>query len=248
MADTPNNGSSSKKATRSNQIEAQLLEAQKRKDNRAFLEELAKRIQVAREGKLYSAKQDYSNAILAYRKFLTITARAFDVDIADLRPDLFDEKSRKGEALLISSIALDFLKILDHLNSPSAKEERAMCHKLFIRFTLNQPFQNFAAENLRKFLAYKRSVKNRGEFWATYNAIKSKKFCVIATWAFQNENAGTVARLRRFRNETLSRSQLGRACIAFYYENGARLIPALELVPGSRWLMQKALRFLTKII
>lgn len=248
MGDTPNKNTSDRKTARSSQIEAQLIEAQKRKDNRTFLEELAKRIQLAREGKLYSAKQDYSNAIVAYRKFLTITAKAFDVDVGDLRPDLFDEKSRKGEALLISSIAFDFLKILDHLNSPSAKEERAMCHKIFIRFTLNQPFQAFAAENLRKFLAYKRSVKNRGEFWATYNAIKSKKFCVVATWAFQNENAITVTRLRRFRNEKLSRSSIGRALIAFYYENGAKLIPALELVPGSRPLMQKALRLLTKII
>jgi DNA-binding XRE family transcriptional regulator len=245
MDDPRQKSAADKKAARSSVIEEQIKLQQKRKEERAFLEELAKRIHIAREGKHHSEKGEFSEAITAYRRFFAITAKSVSVDIEQLKPTLFDERTRKGESLLISSMLFDMLKILDKLDNPSAKEERRLYHKLFIRFTLGQPFQIFAAENLRKYLVYRKSVRNKAEFWATYEAIRSKKFCIVASWAFGSEEHETVRRLRRFRNLRLTASPAGRAFISFYYRNGGSLARALALVPGARPLVRGALRLLT---
>lgn len=223
-----------KKSERSSVIEEQIRNAQKKKEERLFLEELAKRISIARDGKHASLRKDFSKAITAYRRFLQITAQSVQVEIDDLRPGLFDERSRKGESLLISSIIFDMLKILDKLDTPSAKEERKQCHKLFIRFTIGQAFQMFAAENLRKYLVYRKSVRHKTEFWATYQAIKVKKFCAVATWAFSSEDAPEVRRLRRFRDRVLSRSAPGRAFVNWYYRHGLEIVGVLSVLPGAK--------------
>lgn len=241
MADSDPKSSAEKKAERSNAIEEQILEAQKRKEERLFLEELAKRITIAREGRIASEKKDFSKAIVAYRRFMSITAQAVSVEIENLKPQLFDEKTRQSESLLISSIIFDMLKILDKLDTPAAKEERRMYHRLFVRFTLGQPFQMFAAENLRKFIRYRKSIRNKGEFWATYQAIRVKKFCAVATWAYESANAHDVRALRKFRDQTLSQNAAGRGFVRWYYRNGSLVVRVLNTIPGAKTAARKSL-------
>ena len=243
MSDKPKSSAQDRFAERSDRLEEQILEAEKKKQERAFLEELAKRISIAREGRVFIEKRDYAKAMTAYRRFLAITARSVNVEVEQLSPQLFEEKRRTAEALIVSSIFFDLLRVLDKLDTPSALEERRLYHKLFIRFTLGQPFQYFAAENIRKNLIYGSAIKNKKEFWATYHAIQVKKFCVIATWAFGDEDCAEVERLRHLRDGHLAASAPGRAFIAAYYEHGHHLRNALRVVPGARW----ALRVILKI-
>ena len=196
---------------RSEQIEAQIREAEKRRQERQFLEELGKRISIAREGRTLVERKNYSAAMRAYRRFLSITARSLNAEIEDLSPSLFEEKKRVPEALIISSIFFDLLKMLDKLDSDSAREERQLYHKLFLRFTKGMPFQHFAAENIRKHLVYSNSLRNKNEFWATYRAIVGRSFCLVATWAFNSNDAPEVICLRRFRDRVLQRSRPGKA-------------------------------------
>lgn len=202
MADKPKSASEKQKE-RSDKLEAQIRESEKRRQERQFLEELAKRISIAREGRTYIERRNYGAAMTAYRRFLTITAKSFNVEIDALSPTLFDEKSRVSESLIISSIFFDLLKMLDKLDSQSAAEERRLYHKLFLRFTKGMPFQHFAAENIRKHLVYSKSLRNKAEFWATYKAIAGGGFCIVASWAFDDAKAPEVERLRRFRGEVL---------------------------------------------
>jgi hypothetical protein len=243
MTDRPSKTAAEKKSERSRGIEDQILEAQKKREERLFLEELAKRIPIARDGKQFSLRKDYSKALTAYRHFLQITAKSLHVEINDLRPGLFDERSRTAESLLMSSIVFDILKILDKLDTPTAKEERKQFHKLFIRFTVGQAFQMFAAENLRKYLVYRKTVRNKAEFWATYQEIKVKKFCAVATWAFSSEDAPEVRRLRVFRDEVLSRRALGRAFVGWYYRHGMTIVAVLSVLPGAQASSKKLLAF-----
>jgi hypothetical protein len=246
MADADSKSSAEKKAERSNAIEKQIEEAQKRKEERAFLEELAKRITIAREGRVFSEKKDFSKAIVSYRRFMTITAQSLNVEIEELKPQLIEEKTRQSEALLISSIIFDMLKILDKLDTPSAKEERRMYHRLFVKFTLGQPFQMFAAENMRKFIRYRKSIRNRGEFWATYQAIRVKKFCAVATWAYSSSNAPEVRALRRFRDQTLSQSAAGRGFVRWYYRNGSSVVRILDALPGAKTATRRSIHFFAR--
>jgi hypothetical protein len=243
MSEKNENTAANKKAARSNAIEEQILRQQKRREEQAFLEELGKRISIARDGKQFSERKDYAAAIAQYRRFLAITARAQNVEVPELRPDQFDKHQQAGESLLISSILLDMIKILDKLDTPTAKEERAMCHKLFIRFTVGQVFQNFSAESLRKFIIYRKTVRHKTEFWNTYDAIRVKRFCAVATWAFESSQAVEVVRLRRFRDRHLLSNAAGRWFVRFYYRYGSDLADFLDHIPGARPTVRSALRY-----
>jgi hypothetical protein len=244
MSEDNQKSATEKKAERSNAIEEQIKRQQKKKEERAFLEELAKRISIAREGKQFSERKDYAAAISRYRRFLVITAKAQNVEISGLHPGLFEKKTQTGESLLISSILLDMIKILDKIDNESAREERMMCHKLFIKFTVGQTFQNFAAESLRKFIVYRKTVRHKQEFWNTYNSIRVKRFCAVATWAFDGEGANEVVRLRKFRDEYLLTNRMGRSFVSFYYKNGSSLALNLNRIPGAKRAVKNALQFI----
>ena len=231
-----------KQKERSDKLQAQIEEVEKRRQERLFLEELGKRISIAREGRKLLERRQFGAAMASYRRFLSITARSLSCEIADLAPPKFDEKNRVAESLILSSILFDLLTILDKLDSGGAVEERRLYHRLFIRFTAGMPFQHFAAENVRKQLTYSSGLKNRKEFWATYKAIEGSWFCIVASWAFDSGMAPEVARLRRFRGEVLWPTRPGRAFVRWYYRNGHELMLLLSKVPGARICVRAALR------
>ncbi len=232
---------SDKQKERSEKLEAQIRDAEKRRQERQFLEELSKRITIAREGRAFIEKRNYPQAMASYRRFLSITAKSFEVQVEDLAPSLFEEKRRVAESLIISSIFFDLLKILDKLNSDSAREERRLYHKLFLRFTKGMPFQHFAAENIRKHLVYSSAILNKPEFWNTYKALVGRSFCIVASWAFDSGDCPEVQSLRKFRSEVLMRSAWGRTLTRLYYKYGHLLAGALSRIPGARTLTRSIL-------
>ncbi|MGZ3704531.1 MAG: CFI-box-CTERM domain-containing protein [Bdellovibrionota bacterium] len=242
MADKPRSSASDKQKERSDKLEAQIREGERRRQERQFLEELAKRITIAREGRTFMERKQYPAAMGAYRRFLSITARSFQVEIENLSPTLFEDKNRIAESLITSSIFFDLLKMLDKLDSASAREERMLYHKLFLRFTKGMPFQHFAAENIRKHLVYSNSIVNKPEFWNTYRAIVGRSFCLVATWAFDSDHAPEVVRLRRFRDEVLWPNRSGRAFTRWYYRNGEKVVSVLAKIPGSQRAVKALVR------
>jgi hypothetical protein len=245
MADKPRSSASDKQKERSDKLAAQIQEGEKRRQERQFLEELARRISIAREGRAFMERKQYPSAMNAYRKFLSITARNFNCEIKDLSPTQFEEKNRISESLITSSIFFDLLKMLDKLDSAGAREDRQLYHKLFLRFTKGMPFQHFAAENIRKHLVYSNSIVNKPEFWVTYRAIVGRQFCLVATWAFDSDSAPEVVRLRRFRDEVLWPNPAGRAFTRWYYRNGPAVTEVIARVPGARALVRGVIRLFT---
>jgi hypothetical protein len=68
--------------------------------------------------------------------------------------------------------------------------------------------------------------------------------CFVATAAFNHEPDPTVDYLRRFRDDQLSRSALGRYVIRVYEEIGPRLADHLERRPLCKPVVRVALRAL----
>jgi hypothetical protein len=227
---------------RSQQIEERIQEAQKRRQERQFLEELAKRVSIAREGRQAMEKRELVTAMQAYRRFLLISAKANNCTVEELGPEKYEEKGRVGEALLASQVFFDLLRMLDRLDSNEAALERRIYHKLFVRFTKGMPFQYFAAENLRRHLLHKTAIRHKKEFWGTYKALEAKGFCLVASWAFDSRSAYEVKRLRRFRDEVLRRSRTGRALVSLYYRHGEKLAGFLARIPGAKTVSRKALQ------
>lgn len=244
----PKSASAERFAERSTRIEEQIKEAQKRKQEQQFLEELSKRISIGREGRAEFEKNNFSEAIGKYRRFLSITARSLGVEVEEMRPALFDAKIRAQESLLISAILLDLCKILDKLKTPSAMEERRLYQRLYVTFTMGQSFQGFAAENLRKYILYGgKNLQHKPEFWAMYNSIRIKRFCVVATTLI-GPTAPETETLRRWRDECLSRSSVGRSFIEAYYLLGPTLAMVMKRVPPLAFATKRALKWYARLL
>jgi hypothetical protein len=248
MSDVPKKSASAERfAEQSSRIEEQIRETQRRRDEQHFLEELSKRVTIAREGRLDFEKHNYAEAIGKYRRFLSVTARSLNVELSGLKPSLFDEKIRPQECLLISAILLDLCKILDKLKTPSANEERHLYQRLYTAFTIGQPFRGYAAENLRKHILYGKAIQHKAEFWGVYNAIRIKRFCILASAIF-GEEALEVNALRNWRDQSLSHNIWGRGFIRVYYQMGPIVLPAIKRSPqlqaGVKLLVNKILRHL----
>ncbi len=225
-----------KKRRESDRLVEVIEENQRRREQKAFLEELAKRITIARQGRMHFENDELVDAMNNFRRFMSITARKMSCEIKDLHPRLFDEKVRVSEALLISAICMDMAKILDHMKTDEGQQERATYFRLFVNFTVGMPFQFFVSENLRKYIQYSKVLKHRSEFQAVYDTIKKNRGCFIATAAFGNETAPQVLRLRRFRDERLHRFAVGRLLSSFYYFCGPA---AARFVANRPWAQSR---------
>lgn len=206
-----------KKRRESDRLVEVIEENQRRREQKAFLEELGKRITIARQGRMHFEKNELVDAMNNFRRFMSITARSMGCEIKDLHPRLFDEKVRVSEALLVSAICMDMAKILDQMKTDEGGQERALYFRLFVNFTVGMPFQFFVSENLRKYVQYSKIIKHRSEFQSVYDTIKKNRGCFIATTAFGSEVAPQVLRLRHFRDERLHRFAIGRLLSSAYY-------------------------------
>lgn len=222
-------------------IEEQIRENQRRKEQQQFLEELGKRIFIAREGRTFVEKGKLSNALHNFRRFLQITAKAHDIEIEDLKPELFEKKNRDSECLLVCSALFDLIRILDPLDNPKANEERQLYHRLYIRFTIGQKYQTFAAENIRKQLYYK-GIKHKSEFQSTYNAIKYQKFCIVATWVFEQKDESSLTQLRKIR-DVVALSFFGNYFVEYYYRKGPFFLKVLQKIPFARYILRNTIKF-----
>lgn len=77
---------------------------------------------------------------------------------------------------------------------------------------------------------------------------KSGAKCFVATAAYQDEHHPDVNYLRAFRDETLSKSRLGRSFIEWYWRTGPRLAKFVEGKPVIRSLAKFSIGVIVKLI
>ncbi|NUM87865.1 MAG: hypothetical protein HUU37_01550 [Bdellovibrionales bacterium] len=234
-----------KKRRESDRLAEVIEENQRRREQKAFLEELGKRISIARQGRLHFEKNELVDAVVQFRRFLNITARSLNCEVKDMHPRLFDEKNRVSESLLVSAICLDMAKIMDHMNTPEAVQERHMYFRLFVNFTVGMPFQFFVSENLRKYIQYSKVIRHKSEFQGSYDVIKKNRGCFVATVAFADSHHPAVLRLRRFRDERLHTSVPGRLVSAAYYRLGPCAARAIQNRPAARYATRRFLLWMS---
>lgn len=235
-----------KKRRESDRLAEVIEENQRRREQKAFLEELGKRISIARQGRLHFEKNELVEAMHNFRRFMSITARSLNCEVKDMHPRLFEEKNRVSESLLISAICMDMAKILDHMNTDDSRQERSTYFRLFVNFTLGMPFQFFVSENLRKYIQYSKMIRHKAEFQNAYDVIKKNRGCFVATVAFSDPEAPEVVRLRRFRDDRLLRSVAGRLAAALYYRTGPLAARILRKSPGALSVTRRILSWAAK--
>lgn len=174
------------------------------------------RITIAKQGREYFLKKDYPNAIRKYHEYLGILTELNELeDIFQLGPRYFDPQKQVTEMLLISHVYWELSRTYEMIPKFQPQFDKSLDQ--FVKFTINQPYQVFNAEMLRKYIK-KNKLKSMqiSKLNSAYQKIyvQSKK-CYIATHCFGSDHHITK-QLRVLKN-ILLQYQIGRAFVRWYY-------------------------------
>jgi hypothetical protein len=205
------------------------------------------RIDLARSGIAAYKKGAMVEAVRAFHQYLRIVEEIKDVIEGGLTPTHFDMKSELPEVLMISGIYWDLVKIYDRTKSASSQREFFHFMEKYIAFSRGMPFQPVCAESLRKYIQNEKPF-HRTEFKNAYHILSISK-CFIATSLVDVTQSATLPTLRKFRDQVLKKSKLGRQFVALYYRHAPPIAERVNLWPHSiRFLLGKGLDFFSLLV
>lgn len=210
-------------------------EAQAKEKNRLML--WKNRVSLVKQAKMCLSQKNFSDAAVAYEKYLRVLEIVYETKPGELSPDLFKSEKRAQEMTVIASVYWDLMRIYD-LHPRYLDRQKKAAEKLaaFVRFTPIFPHV------IRKAEAQTRSAKNPDvfkRFLRLSNA--SRPRCFIATAAFDGQRTSTVEALCRFRDRSLKKTRAGRRLVAMYYRISPGVADFLDrhprLKPATRRLL-----------
>jgi hypothetical protein len=206
------------------------------------------RTQLVRQAKALLEAKQYSEAAVAYEKYLRSLEVVFEKKPGELTPELFSSASNKPEITVIASVYWDLLNIYDTSNRYGDRQNN-VARKLaeFARFT--PIFATVARQAERR----ARDAKNPEAFRLFLKESNARRpRCFVATAAFDERPSPAVFRLRLFRETRLRPHPWGRVVISAYefaspgiasslhrYPRLKRIVRAALLVATRRWLGPK---------
>jgi hypothetical protein len=196
------------------------------------------RVAIIKKARSLMKERAFSEAAVAYEKYLKILEVVLDSKAADLSPAHFKDSAKTSELTIVASVYWDLFRIYD--TSPKYGERQALAGKKlaeFIRYTPIYP------DIIRKAEAFQNSAKNPSvvrNFLQT--ATDGKGRCFIATAAFQYESQEVLI-LKKYRDQVLNQSAPGRIFIQFYYAVSPTIAKVLDsyepLRRPTRWAVRK---------
>lgn len=216
-------------------------EANAREQNRLML--WRNRVGLIKQAKQHLAQKNFTDAAIAFEKYLRVLEIVYDMKPGGLTPDLFKGSAKSQELTVITSVYWDLMRVYDTSSNYADRQMKA-AEKLaeFARYT---PIYGHI---MRKAESQTRSAKNGDAFRKFLKLSNAKRpRCFIATSAFDSYNDETVLALCAFRDQRLKRSRLGRKLVYAYY----RLSPAFaskldrfeSLKPAARLILKQCARW-----
>lgn len=196
------------------------------------------RVGLIKKARSLMGEKAFSEAAVAYEKYLRVLEVVFDAKPGELSPEQFKESARTQELTVVASVYWDLLRIYD-TSEKYGDRMQAASSKLaqFLRFTPIYP------DIMRKAEAFSKTCKNKPVMKSFMKAASEKKGgCFIATSAFSSPRAPEVAALQQWRDERLSLSLPGQAFIWTYYRVSPPIARFLDKNPALKPLVRKSLR------
>lgn len=186
----------------------------------------------------------FSDAAVAYEKYMRVLEVVFDVKPGELSPENFKESARTQELTVVASALWDLMRIYD-TSEKYGDRMKATSVKLasFLRFTPIYP------DIMRKAEAFSKTCKNTPVLKSFLkSASETKGRCFIAGSAFESPWAPEVARLQRWRAEVLLSSKTGRLGVRVYYRIAPPIARFLDRFPRWKPPVRAGLRFFIRWI
>lgn len=202
------------------------------------------RVNLIKRARALMNDRAFSEAAVAYEKYLKVMEVVFDAKPGELNPEAFKDSARTQELTVVASVYWDLLRIYD-TNDRYSERQSLAARKLsqFIKFT------PLYADVIKRAEAFVKTARNPAPVRAFLKAAnETRGRCFIATAAFDDAEAPEVRALRNWRDEVLAKSIWGLGFISFYESFSPPLARWLDRHPAFKPGVQRILRaFLHKI-
>lgn len=197
-----------------------------------------------RKANLCMRNKMYTEAVLAYEKYLKILEIIYDCGPDGLNPQLFRSGGRTAELSIIANCYWDLLRLYDSTGE-HLDRQRKVAEQL-AKFVVYTPMY---MDIIRKAQAFQRQSKQPEvikDF--VHKVTKSRSMCFIATSVYESPLAIEVQTLRNFRDHVLAESYLGRQFIYCYYKVSPSVAHFLENHPAYKKPMKIVLEKIVNFI
>lgn len=197
------------------------------------------RVALVKQAKQLMTSKLYSDAAVAYEKYLRILEVVYERKPGELSPELFSSETRRQELTVISSAYWDLMRIYDNHDRYRDRQMKAAQQLAeFCRFTPVRP------SLIKKAEVQLRQAKNPDAYKLFLKSVSAKRErCFIATAAFGGRTPEVMI-LCQFRDEILRATDFGRGLIRFYYRVSPPIANFLDANPGLKPPARKALTWL----
>lgn len=202
------------------------------------------RVNMIRKARGYMNQKMFSDAAVAFEKYIRILENVFDCKRGELNPEHFKDSARTQELTIVASVYWDLLRIYDTSEKYGDRQKQA-AKKLaeFLRFTPIYP------DIMKKAEAFSRQAKNPEAFKEFLKlSTENRGRCFIATAAFDSPEAIEVKALMQYRDQVLFFKPWGPLFIELYQRHSPKIAFILDRVtvlkPFVRGLLRLILRFL----
>ncbi|MNJ91186.1 hypothetical protein D3C87_88330 [compost metagenome] len=222
-----------------------VLMAQERAKEQHRLQLWKSRVMLIKKARHAMTQKLYSEAAVAYEKYLKILDIVFDVKKGGrLKPEVFKESARTQELTVVASVYWDLMRIYDTNDKYSDRMSNAAKQlAMFVQYTPIYPDIMRKAESFSKTARHPHIVKQFLKLSA-----QERPRCFIATSAFESPLAWEVQSLRYFRDHRLKNSAAGRQFVLMYYKHSPRIACLLDRQAWMKPAVRAALRALIKCV
>lgn len=220
-----------------------VLMAQERAKEQHRLQLWKSRVQLVKKGRQCMNQKAFSDAAVAYEKYLKILELVFECKGEVLKPEHFKDAARTSELTVITSVYWDLFRIYD-IHDRYADRQREVAQQLsnFVRFTPIFP------DIMKKAQTFQKTAKNPNAVRQLLKlSAQQRPRCFIASSAF-GPASREVIELRHFRDAYLRKSMLGRKIIVFYYKKSPAIAEFLDTHNSLKPFVRGLLRLLMKCV
>lgn len=197
------------------------------------------RVNLIRQARSKMGDKLYTEAAVAYEKYLRVVEMAYDKPKGTLEPDVFGSTVKSKEITVLATVYWDLMRIYD--SHPNYRTKMAFSAKKLRQFL---PYSRVYADISKKATLFLAKSNNKDIVQQFLKDIKAERpKCFIATAAFEAPMAEEVQLLRKYRDQKLSTHRTGRILIWVYY----RLSPPIAMILEKSSVLRKICRYFLRL-
>lgn len=203
------------------------------------------RVNLVKQGRSLMAQKAYSEAAVAYEKYIRVLEVVYNLKRGELSPKIFNNSSRSKEMTVIASVYWDLVRIYD--TSTAYGDRMAKAAAKLAEFL---PYSTIYPMVIKKAEGFARSARNPHVIRQFLKISRSARGpCFLATAVFDKDPLSIeLFVFRKFRDQHLRTTWWGRQAIWIYYQISPPLAHLIQRRPFLQQLLRPIFKNLSLLL